>query len=473
MGRASALLAATAAHNGWLYYQGGDQTFFYTIAWVVSHGHLPVTGIGYAWSLVEAPVAAVAGPSFLTALPGIVAIQVVLLLPLGLVAFYGTAKRLLGPAMARLGGDRMGGGPLRGDPALRPPLPRTLGRSDAAPAARAQRHGRLHLDGPACCAPPTCSSGTSTRAAGRQRARRPRRRLRARAQAVDRLSSSPAGRGLLLARRFRGLVVFGVALVPAVLTLARVETARARHLPIFSLVRIGPARGRGSDRLDQSSQRHPQVRQPRLESPGPEPRRNPRILLEQPARRVARRSPGVLAVAPAVATEAALLGDWLAAYVVVKGTVAPRGRRGVVLAAPGAGMARLSAAARDRRCSSPRSAATSAGGASARPAGVAPDVRSGGRRRSASSRSSSSTALPRDSVNRAFSDDARHPLSAVDPSIQRRRARRTATRSRSRGGARTARRRDPRISILPGRRPARRATATAATTAPVPRSRST
>ena len=84
------LLATAAAHNGWLYYQGGDQTFFYTIAWIVSHGHLPVTGIGYAWSLVEAPVAAVAGPSFLDALPGIIAIQVVLLLPLGLVAFYGT-----------------------------------------------------------------------------------------------------------------------------------------------------------------------------------------------------------------------------------------------------------------------------------------------------------------------------------------------------------------------------------------------
>jgi hypothetical protein len=100
---AVALLAFSVERNGWLYYQGGDQTFFYTIAWIVSHGHLPVTGIGYAWSLVEAPVAAVAGPSFLNALPGIIAIQVVLLLPLGLVAFYGTAKRLLGPAMARLG----------------------------------------------------------------------------------------------------------------------------------------------------------------------------------------------------------------------------------------------------------------------------------------------------------------------------------------------------------------------------------
>ncbi len=96
-------LVVSARHNGWLFYQGGDQTFFYTIAWIVAHGHLPVTGIGYAWSLVEAPVAAVAGPSFLHALPGIVAVQVLLLLPLGLVAFYALVKRLLGPFMARVG----------------------------------------------------------------------------------------------------------------------------------------------------------------------------------------------------------------------------------------------------------------------------------------------------------------------------------------------------------------------------------
>jgi hypothetical protein len=96
------LLAIAATHNGWLYYQGGDQTFFYTISWALSHGHLPETGIGYSWSLVEAPITAVAGPSFLVGLPAIVLVQVVLLLPLALVALYGTAKRLLGAGVARL-----------------------------------------------------------------------------------------------------------------------------------------------------------------------------------------------------------------------------------------------------------------------------------------------------------------------------------------------------------------------------------
>jgi hypothetical protein len=96
------LLAMAATHNGWLYYQGGDQTFFYTIAWAISHGHLPETGIGYSWSLVEAPITAVAGPSFLVGLPAIVLVQVVLLVPLAVVALYGVTKRLLGAGVARL-----------------------------------------------------------------------------------------------------------------------------------------------------------------------------------------------------------------------------------------------------------------------------------------------------------------------------------------------------------------------------------
>ena len=99
---AVALLAMAATHNGWLYYQGGDQTFFYTISWVLSHGHLPETGIGYSWSLVEAPITAAAGPSFLVGLPAIVLVQVVLLLPLAVVALYGVTKRLLGAGVARL-----------------------------------------------------------------------------------------------------------------------------------------------------------------------------------------------------------------------------------------------------------------------------------------------------------------------------------------------------------------------------------
>jgi hypothetical protein len=99
---AVALLAVAATHNGWLYYQGGDQTFFYTIAWVISHGQLPETGIGYSWSMVETPIAGAAGPSFLVGLPAIVLVQVLILLPLAVAALYGMSKRLLGARIARV-----------------------------------------------------------------------------------------------------------------------------------------------------------------------------------------------------------------------------------------------------------------------------------------------------------------------------------------------------------------------------------
>jgi hypothetical protein len=83
-------------HNGLLFYQGGDQTFFYTSAWALSDGHLPRTGIGYAWPLVEAPIALLAGPSFLAALPWLIALQFLVLLPASLLLVYALATRIGG-----------------------------------------------------------------------------------------------------------------------------------------------------------------------------------------------------------------------------------------------------------------------------------------------------------------------------------------------------------------------------------------
>ncbi len=86
----------TVRHNGWLFYQGGDETFFYTSAWSIAHGHVPDAAIGWGWSYLLAPVAASFGTNFLTALPAIVLIQTVILLPLGVLAIYGVAARLGG-----------------------------------------------------------------------------------------------------------------------------------------------------------------------------------------------------------------------------------------------------------------------------------------------------------------------------------------------------------------------------------------
>jgi hypothetical protein len=85
--------------NGWLFYQGGDQTFFYTDSWVVAHGHIPESKVGYAWSLLLAPLSLFAGPSFLAAVPAIVLLQALVLAPIALLAVYGIAARLGGRAI--------------------------------------------------------------------------------------------------------------------------------------------------------------------------------------------------------------------------------------------------------------------------------------------------------------------------------------------------------------------------------------
>ena len=90
----------TVPHNGWLFYQGGDQTFFYTVSWVLSGGHIPRSEIGYGWSYLLSPIARAFGPNLLTALPAVVLVQVLVLLPLALYCVYAIA--------ANIGGRRLG-----------------------------------------------------------------------------------------------------------------------------------------------------------------------------------------------------------------------------------------------------------------------------------------------------------------------------------------------------------------------------
>jgi hypothetical protein len=228
-----AALAASVPHNGWLYYQGGDQSFFYTIAWIVSQGHLPVTGIGYVWSLVEAPVALASGPSYLRGLPAIVAVQVLVLLPLALVAFYGTAKRLLGSAPARLGVVAWVAAPFAVIPLfvdryhvrwVDQSLPQLLGLTGMGDFASmvvllcAAYLVFRHLD--------TGDWETAALAglvAGLALGLKPSTSI---------FLAGPAA-AFLVSRRWRGALAFGVALVPAVATLALWKYRGLGTLPIF------------------------------------------------------------------------------------------------------------------------------------------------------------------------------------------------------------------------------------------------
>ncbi len=228
------LLALSATHNGWLFYQGGDQTFFYTISWVLAHGNLPETGIGYSWSLVEAPITAVAGPSFLVGLPAIVLVQVVLLLPLAVVALYGTTKRLVGAGVARLAVAAWILVPFSVIPLfvqryhgrwVDQTLPQVLGLTgmgDYASMVLLLCAAYLlfrHLD----------EGGWETAAlaglvVGFVLGLKPSNALFLAAPLV----------GFLVGRRFHGAVAFGLALLPTVVTLILWKQRGLGHLPLFS-----------------------------------------------------------------------------------------------------------------------------------------------------------------------------------------------------------------------------------------------
>jgi hypothetical protein len=88
--------ARVVRHAGWIYYQGGDQLWYYTLGWLLGHGQLTQTQVGYGWSALFAPIARIAGPNLVSALPAIVLLNVLFLMPVAMVALYGIGARIGG-----------------------------------------------------------------------------------------------------------------------------------------------------------------------------------------------------------------------------------------------------------------------------------------------------------------------------------------------------------------------------------------
>jgi hypothetical protein len=89
-------LALTVRHNGWLYYAGGDQLWHYSGAYLLAQGHLPPAFVGYGWSVLLLPIAPIAGPNLVSALPAMVLVNTLVLLPVALLCVYGIAARIAG-----------------------------------------------------------------------------------------------------------------------------------------------------------------------------------------------------------------------------------------------------------------------------------------------------------------------------------------------------------------------------------------
>jgi hypothetical protein len=88
--------AFVVRHASWIYYQGGDQLWLYTSGWLLAHGHLTQTRIGYGLPALWAPLARVAGSNLVSAFPAIILFNVLVLLPAAVLSLYGIARRIGG-----------------------------------------------------------------------------------------------------------------------------------------------------------------------------------------------------------------------------------------------------------------------------------------------------------------------------------------------------------------------------------------
>jgi len=93
---ATAVLALSVTHNGWVWFQGGDQIWLATQGWLLGHLELPPTEVGYLWSLLIAPIMWVTGPTYVQALPPLVVLQVLVLGPIAVLCVYGIASHIGG-----------------------------------------------------------------------------------------------------------------------------------------------------------------------------------------------------------------------------------------------------------------------------------------------------------------------------------------------------------------------------------------
>jgi hypothetical protein len=224
----------TVRRNGWIYYQGGDQLWHWVTSWLLGQGRLTHTSVGYAWSIVLLPFAIAAGPNLVSALPAILLFNVLVLMPIAFFSIYGIG--------ARIGGRLFG----YWTAALWIVVP--LVGIKYADAGYHQRYTELLLpqslglsvmsDFPAMVVLAAAAYFTLRAAQDDMPADAIVAGLLAGVALGIKPSNAPflvgAGLALLVAKRRRGILAFGLGLVPSVVALTVWKARGEGNVPLFS-----------------------------------------------------------------------------------------------------------------------------------------------------------------------------------------------------------------------------------------------
>jgi hypothetical protein len=237
------LVAMHAPHNGWLFYTGGDATQYWSHEWALAHGMLPLTVLGYAVPVFFAWVPRLFGPTQLTGAAPIMFVQVLVLGTVALVCVHALATRLAGRVFALWATTLWVVVPVAAIPLWREDfherysglfLPQALGIVNLG-----DYPSMVVLLAAAVFAFRTIDTGRGNDAVltgllcGLAVGVKPSNAL---------ILGSPV-LAFAVARRWREIVLYGVALLPALLTLALWKQRGLGHVPLLTLPETRQAMG--------------------------------------------------------------------------------------------------------------------------------------------------------------------------------------------------------------------------------------
>jgi hypothetical protein len=93
---ATVALFFSVNHNGWLTYQGGDQIWLVTSAWLLGKGMIGYALTSHGWPLLLAPLTWITGSSSVQLLPLTTVLQVGVLAPIATLCVYDIGTRVAG-----------------------------------------------------------------------------------------------------------------------------------------------------------------------------------------------------------------------------------------------------------------------------------------------------------------------------------------------------------------------------------------